>query len=267
MAAPTRQAEPTTPFAGSTFLQLQEDILALAGYTATDAPAAVLARVKRYINLGAAFAAQMAPDLCWTEKYSRLTLVADQATYVLPKGLRQLVDPMRYAEAPSDNTDYDLGEPIYPLPQEYRNRLPAETTFNQRYYMTSGVDNAGPSARAQAIVEFRPIPEAQGYVWFWYRGLDNALTSDTDILQLPEGFEGVVTHYAEFRFLRTLGEKRQAEAAKEDWKAALSMLEAFASKRRSEGETFTLPNFRDSRRPYDGFGVNPVDFPAVPDAE
>lgn len=257
MPAPSRQAEPTSPFIGSTFTDMQTDVLALVGYTTTDAPAALVTDVKRYLNMGVALLARLFPSLCWTEKYTTITIVADQADYVLPKGIIKVVDPIILV----DSTATDGGvTPCYALPTEYALRLKNTTAtgFNETYYSVWGVNDGAVNAEAQPFMTFRPTPTSSTLTArVYYRGLDNALSGGTDYVRVPSGLEGAVVSYAEFRVMRRLGEKDQARTSENSWKEYLGMFSQIDAQRRIEGETFVLPSYAYSRRRFNGIGVEP----------
>lgn len=257
MTAPTRQSAPTTSFIGSTFTDMQTDVLALVGYSTTDAPAALVTDVKRYLNMGVSMIARLYPSLCWTEKYTTITVVANQADYLLPIGIIKVVDPIQIVD--STTTDGTI-TPCYALPTEYALRLKNTTStgFAETYYSVWGVNEAAITAEAQPILTLRPTPTSSTLTLrVFYRGLDNALSTGTDQVRLPSGLEGAAVAYAEHRVMRRLGEKSQAQISLDSWNNYLGMFAVLDAQRRIEGETFVLPSYCYGRRRWNGMNAEP----------
>ena len=242
MAAPTRATAPTTPYTGMAFSVLQEMVLNAINLTVTDADSTTLARVKSLINEAVARIGMAFPGLVHLEKYWTITTVAAQATYSVPKGLIHIIDPIILD-----------GNQVYSIPLPYVNRTQTSTTTaaqetTTRYYSTFGYDNAAVSAQPQAIIQFHPAPDAAGTAEVYGRGLDDALSGDTDVLRIPVAFNSSPYWYAVIPLLHERGRIKEMGAAQAKWDADMGEIMRLAQRSRTAGMTLQWPNYLNSGR-------------------
>lgn len=237
MVAPSRQAAPTTPYPGRTFLQLQQDTLAALNITTTDADSTLLAQVKSLLNEAIAQLNTVSPGLITSEKYTTITTVSAQADYLVPKGVVRILDPILLD-----------GVAIYSIPRVYENRLGTVNAVNTtRYYSVFGLDNAAGSGTPDdesltPILTFHPAPEAAGTAEVWYHGLDNALSADGDLARIPPAFSTSLVWYAKFPLLFDRGRTQEAQTCKSIWEDAIARMKTAALRSRVSGETLQWPN-------------------------
>ena len=242
MVAPTRQPAPTTPFAGLAFSAIQEMVLNSVNLTVTDADSTMLARVKALINEAVARIAMAFPGLVHLEKYWTITTAVDQATYAVPKGLVHIIDPIILD-----------GDQVYSIPLPYANRTQTSTTtaaqeMTTRYYSTFGYDNAAVTAQPQAIIQFHPAPTAIGTAEIYGRGLDDALSGDTDVLRIPVAFNSTPYWYATIPLLHERGRIKEMGAAQAKWDADMAEIMRLAQRSRTAGMTLIWPRYDLSGR-------------------
>jgi hypothetical protein len=247
VTAPVRQSAPTTPYPGRTFLQLQQDTLAVLNIQTTDADATLLAQVKSLLNEAVAQLNLLGPGLITSEKYAAITTVAAQADYLAPLGLVRILDPIMLD-----------GAPVYSIPRVYENRAAqgvgtGGTVNTTQYYSIFGFDNAAGSGTPDdesltPILTFHPAPTAAGTAAVWYHGLDNALAADTDLIRIPPAFSSAPVWYAKIPLLFDRGRVKEASSAKTLWDDALGRMKNLALRSRIAGETLIWPNFQKSGR-------------------
>lgn len=247
MVAPTRQPEPTTPFFGSTYLEMQEDVLRNVGYTATTAPATLLDQTKRLIKTACAQMSAMHPQDFWVEKYTTITTVANQGTYAAPKGMISL------SSAVLDSVYVDAYQNDYKLKFfRTRNENPYEEGAAVQYTVFWGVDNAGATAEPQPILELFPPPTEAGTLALYYRGYDNALSASGDLFRASPAFSQMPVFYTLSVILATLGETDRARLYKEMYENENAKLTMFSQRNRAEKATEVLPTFSKSFNPFRG---------------
>lgn len=245
MVAPTRQPEPTTPFFGSTYLEMQEDVLRAIGYTATTAPATLLDQTKRLIKTGCAQIAAMHPQDFWVEKYTTITTVANQGTYAAPKGMISLTS------AVLDSVYLDAYQNDYKLKfLRTTNQTPYTEGAAVQYTVFWGVDNAAATAEPQPILELYPPPTAAGTLELYYRGYDNALSASGDFFRGNPAFSQMPFYYALSVILATIGETDRARLYKEMYENENAKLTMTNQRSRAEKATEVLPTFAKSFQPF-----------------
>lgn len=247
MTAPTRQTAPTTPYPGRTFLQLQQDTLAVLNIQTTDADSTLLAQVKSLINEAVAQLNTISPGLITSEKQWTITTVAAQADYLVPLGLVRILDPIMLD-----------GAPVYSIPRVYENRAAqgvstGGTVNTTQYYSIFGLDNAAGSGTPDdesltPILTFHPAPTASGSAVVWGHGLDNALSADSDLIRIPVSFSSCPVWYAKIFLLFDRGRTKEAETCKSLWEDAVSRLKALTLRSRVAGETLQWPNYQKAGR-------------------
>ena len=244
MPSPTRQPEPTTPFFGSTYLEMQGDVLRPLGYTTTTAPTNLLAETKRLIKTSVAQICAMHANDFWVEKYTTITTVADQATYALPKGVIRIISVVL------DSVYIDA------MPDDYKNKLYATRNVNPydegtatQFYCVYGVDNGAATTEPLPILELYPPPSEAGTIVLRYRGHDNALSADGDYFRSAPGFQQMPVWYSAGVILLTSGEISRAESFMSLYNDENMKLTAVSQRSRAEKDTYVLPSFGKSRFP------------------
>lgn len=244
MPAPTRQTEPTTPFYGSTFEEMQGDVLRPLGFTVTTASSTLLSEVKRLIKTSVAQICALHSNDFWVEKYTTITTVANQATYALPKGVIRIISVVL------DSVYIDS------LPDDYKNKRyasrntdPYDAGTATQFYSTFGVDGTGALNEPAPILELFPPPTTAGTIVLRYRGHDNALSTASDLFRCTPGFQQMPAYYATAVILMTSGETDRGAQFMALYESEMSKFLMVDQKTRAEKDTFIFPSFCKSRFP------------------
>ena len=243
MPAPTPQPEPTTPFEGLTFLQIQTLAANWIGVSLTELSAADLAILKAMLNQAVARINTEFPGLVHIRKYYTVTTTASQGTYSAPVGLISIFDPILLDD-----------EPVYSIPTPYENRIasadatPAMQNATRLYAMDWEVDNAAANARPKAILHFFPAPTVTGTAEIWGTGEDNALSADSDLLRIPRAYSSTPIYHAVQPYLATRNRTKDLSTALGLWKDDLDSIARSRLRQRTRGETIQFPNIMRSGR-------------------
>lgn len=244
MTAPTRQAEPTTPFPGNTYLQMQGDVLRSVGFTTTSAPSALLSQVQRLLQVAASQMVADFPNDYWVEKYTTITTAASQKTYNLPFGLRKIVSAILDSVYIGEMNQDDKNRRYNVLNQD-----PYDAGAATQVYLIWGVDNAAMTAEPHPILELWPPPTAAGTLELYYRGQDNALSASGDILRSPPGFTNMPVYYATGAVMLTIGETDRAGMFMGLYDKETMKLKELNFRTRSEGDSGILPSYAKTKQP------------------
>jgi len=243
MAAPTPQPAPTTDYTGLTFLQMQNLAGGWFGQTTTDLSSADLALLKALLNEAIARINILFPGLVGIRKYYTITTTGEQASYLVPKGLIHIHDPIVLDDVP-----------VYSIPTVYQNRTsdldlePEDQNTVRMYSADWGVNDAAATAAPQAILTFHPAPEENGTAEVWGTGNDNALSADADLCRIPTAYTSTPVYHAVQPFLATRGRKKDLETAKAMWNSDMGDIQGLALRERTRGQTMQIPNYMRSGR-------------------
>lgn len=243
MPAPVAQPEPSTPYTGLTFLQLQQLAADWFGAQTTELAASDLARLKALLNEGVQRMNEALPGLVTIRKKYSITTTADQASYVVPMGISHIHDPILLD-----------GAQVYSISTIYANRsavegVDPETQMAVRMYSADWeVNDAADNLRPRAILTFRPAPSVNGTALLWGTGEDNALDEDDDVVRVPTAYTSTPVYHAVQPLLAGRGRKRDLDAAVSMWNRDMGLLAATKNRQRTRGETNQWPNFVRSGR-------------------
>lgn len=238
MTQPNPQPEPTTPYEGLTYEQLQNQTLAWIGRTTVDADPGELILVQGLINEGIARIQQLFPGLVHLRKKYTVTTTAGEATIPLPLGVMHVHDPILLDGAPV----YGRGTVLNNMLQDPNVDM---TTLaqNRQYSVDWGVDDSDPDTMAQAILTFYPAPSQNGSVVIFATGQDDALSDPLDLARIPVAYISSLSYYAVQPLLSSRSRSKDLAMAQAKWKADLEEIEGLRLRQRTRGgDNMKIPN-------------------------